>query len=130
MKAATTCVGPSNVPIAANNFTSPAPVAPITWPGSISRRPIAHPASAPATVTPDTCDAASATPSTAVARVSWLGTRRVRTSIAEAAPALSATAAKATGSEILSNGLPEHVVDRVPDRCHGADRHDRDERHQ
>src|SRR5256884_6722870 len=40
------CVGPSNVPIAANNFTSPAPVAPITWPGSISRRPIAHPASA------------------------------------------------------------------------------------
>src|SRR5581483_7628569 len=124
------CAGPSRVPIAAKSFTSPAPVAPITCPGSISARPIARPASAPVTLRLVACEPASATPRAAIDRVRTLGTRRVRKSMTVAAPPAKTMTASAIGSDVLSNGLPEHVVDRVPDRRHGGDRDDRDQRHE
>ena len=43
--------GPTTVPIAAISFTSPAPVAPIRWPGIISSRPTSIPSAACAGVT-------------------------------------------------------------------------------
>ena len=106
------------VPIAANSLTSPAPVAPIRCPGSISMRPTAKPASDPATVTPLVCDAANETPRAAMPRVSVFGTRRLQTSTTALAPPLAATAATTATSEILGNALPEHRVDGVPNLGH------------
>src|SRR5206468_3740010 len=118
------------VPIAANSLTSPAPVAPIRCPGSISMRPTAKPASDPATVTPLVCDAANETPRAAMPRVSVFGTRRLQTSTTALAPPLAATAATTATSEILGNALPEHRVDGVPNLGHRGERDDRDQRHE
>ena len=38
-------VGPSSAPAAASSFTSPAPVAPKMWPGSMNARPSRQPSS-------------------------------------------------------------------------------------
>src|SRR5438034_10961534 len=115
------------VPIAANSLTSPAPVAPIRCPGSISMSPTAKPASDPATVTPLVCDAANETPRAAMPRVSVFGTRRLQTSTTALAPPLAATAATTATSEILGNALPEHRVDGVPNLGHRGERDDRDQ---
>src|SRR5919201_4446861 len=124
------CSGPSKVPRAANSFTSPAPVAPTKCPGSISTNPTANPASAPATETPVTCNAANARPSAVIASVSWFGTRRVFKSTSAPTPPLVATTATKMASDALSNGLPEPRVNRVADRPDRRERHDRDERRQ
>src|SRR5438093_6513200 len=130
MKAAPVRPGPSSVPSAAKSLTSPAPVAPITWPGSISRRPTAKPPSAPETPTPVMRVAASATPSAPMPSVSRFGTRRVcRSTMALEAPPAS-TAQTLESSDILRNRLPEHVVDRRPDGSHRAQGDQRDQRHE
>jgi hypothetical protein len=46
MNAIVTGQGPMNAPTAPINFTSPAPVAPRTWPGSISSIPTTMPRNA------------------------------------------------------------------------------------
>ena len=60
------CSAPTTAPAAANNFTSPAPVAPSTWPGSISRKPRKNPSSDDASEMPLMPVAASTTPTAAV----------------------------------------------------------------
>src|SRR2546422_856619 len=98
--------GPSRVPTAANSFTSPAPVAPIRWPGSIRSSPRANPANAPATLTPLTWVAAIVTPTAVIPIVSGFGTRRVYKSTTAPAPTLAATVATTMASEIVGNRLP------------------------
>src|SRR5436309_11086249 len=120
-------VGPSNVPIAANSFTSPAPVAPTKWPGSMSAKPSANPASAAATLTLVRCVAASARPSAEIPNVNWFGTRRLLRSISALSPPLPATALTTITSEILSNGRPEHRHDRLSDRGHSDHHHHSDQ---
>src|SRR5512141_3142414 len=121
---------PITAPIAAISLTSPAPVAPIAWPGSISSRPATIPATDAPTEMPLSPDAASAIPRAAIDPVSTFGIRRVRMStiVAVSAPAASATNAglKAGGG----NRVPEDGGDRGAERGHGAHGHDRDERDQ
>src|SRR5581483_8456732 len=120
--------GPRKVPSAANSFTSPAPVAPTTWPGSMTKNPTSSPAIACGSVTAPIPNAAAARPARAVAPVSTFGMRRVRRSMAVLDAPPAAMAATVIGSEILSNVQPEHVVDRVAEYRHRAGREDRDER--
>src|SRR5580704_7261786 len=119
--------GPSSVPSAANSFTSPAPVAPITWPGSSSSSPHRPPRSADAIPSVVTWNSASARPVSARPPVSTFGTRRTFKSTAAPAPPPAVTSDTTTGSEILSNGLPEHRVDRIADRRHAREDEDGDE---
>src|SRR5436309_8606149 len=128
MKATPVRPGPSSVPSAAKSLTSPAPVAPITWPASISRVPTAKPPSAPEMPTPVMRVAASAHPSAPIPSVSGFGTRRVcRSTMALVAPPAS-TAQTVESSDILRNRPPEHVVDRRPHGSHRAQRDQRDQR--
>src|SRR5712691_5237374 len=120
-------VGPSSVPIAANSFTSPAPVAPTKWPGSISAKPSANPASAAATLTLVRWAAASARPRPAIPSVNRFGTRRLLRSMTALNPPLPATTPTTTTSEILSNGRPEHRHDRLSDRGHSDHHHHGDQ---
>src|SRR5471032_2906031 len=127
MKALKMPIGPSSVPMAANSFTSPAPVAPITCPGSISRSPHANPASAIGTPSFVTCRNASVMPVSASPTVSGFGTRRLLRSTTAPAPPPAATTETATGSKILSNGLPEDGVDRVAHRRDARQNEHRDQ---
>src|SRR5215471_1344705 len=122
--------GPSSVPNAAISFTSPAPVAPMTWPGSISTRPSARPAAALDSPTVVGWNAASIRPRTAMPKVITLGTRRSRRSIAAVVLPPTATAPKATASKVLNNGLPQHAVDLVTERGHAGHHHDGDQHSQ
>src|SRR5688572_5788457 len=96
--------GPRNAPTAANNLTSPPPVAPIRYPGSINRRPTPHPASAAPMPTVPQPAAASSTPDAASGMVNALGMRRVRRSIAAAAHVAAATIARTRVSEFMVAG--------------------------
>src|SRR3954470_8236737 len=128
MKAAMTCAGPTNAPAAANSLTSPAPVAPIRCPGSISARPSARPASEAPSDRPPMPHAAETPPTAASPIVSGFGTRRVRRSIAAPMPVPATRVAIAINSEGLANLHPENVVDRVAERFdadHGDDRNQR-----
>src|SRR2546422_7491221 len=109
-------IGPSRVPMAANSFTSPAPVAPTKWPGSISAKPSANPASAAGTLTLVRCVAASARPRAAIPSVNGFGTRRLLRSMSALNPPLPATTPTTITSESLSNGRPEHRHDRLSER--------------
>src|SRR5678815_375694 len=109
------CVGPMTAPMAANSFTSPSPVAPNRWPGSIRTSPSASPTSDAAIVRSLRPNTAKATPLAASSRVSGLGTRRVERSMAAAAPQPPATVAITRKSDGLTNVLPEDRVDRVAD---------------
>src|SRR5881394_3507442 len=130
MKATPVCQGPSSVPSAAKSLTSPAPVAPMTCPGSINTRPRARPPSAPGTLTPVTRIAASAMPSAPILKVSAFGTRRVyRSTMVLAAPPASTTQI-VDGSDILGNRLPEHVVDRLADGPDCTKCHERNQGHE
>src|SRR5205823_5100096 len=122
--------GPSSDPIAANSFTSPAPVAPNRCPGSINARPRRNPANAPPIDTPLMPVAANTTPASASSAVSVFGTRRVRTSIAAAAAAPAVSVPSTMRSDGLTNVSPEHVVNRLPQRADADDRDDGNERRQ
>src|SRR5436190_1020197 len=122
------CAGPMIAPTAANSLTSPAPVPPITCPGSISTRPSTKPNSDAPMVRPLMPDAANATPLAARSTVSGLGTRRVHTSIAAPAPAPAATVAITIMSEGSANAAPEQVVDCLADRGDARHREHRDQR--
>src|SRR5437762_726381 len=76
--------GPRNVPTAASSFTSPPPVAPHRYPGSISVRPTTAPRTAPTMPTRPVLVSAIATPIAAAAPVRPFGTRRVRRSMTAA----------------------------------------------
>src|SRR5207237_5168177 len=125
-------VGPRIVPTAANNLTSPAPVAPTRCPGSISRRPTAKPPSAAAIDRSVRWVAARVIPTAVIPSVNQFGTRRTRKSMAALAPPLPATAAMTTALDGTGNNtgkrLPEHGVDRGPDRHDDGDRDDGDQR--
>ncbi len=72
-------------------------------------------------------NAASASPEAAIVPVRTFGIRRVRRSTTVAA--INPTASTANDAlESLSNDLPEHRVDGVSDRRHGAECDDADER--
>src|SRR5213593_103500 len=122
------CAGPMIAPTAANSLTSPAPVPPITCPGSISTSPSTKPNSDAPTVRPLIPDAANATPLAASSTVSGLGTRRVHRSIAAPAPAQAATVAITITSEGSANAAPEQVVACLADRGDARHREDRDQR--
>src|SRR4051794_6484843 len=127
--ALTTSGGPTIAPTAAMNFTSPAPVAPSAWPGSMSRRPTMNPAKDAPSEIPLTPEAAKPTPIPAMVAVSAFGMRRTLISITVATSAPEDSAANAT-LEIAGNRRPEHVGNRLAHHRHGADREDRDERHE
>src|SRR5262245_29802311 len=136
MNATPVRAGPSSVPSAASSFTSPAPVAPMKCPGSISSRPTAKPATASAGVRRVTWIAASARPITATLSVTTFGTRRDRRSTATAVPPPAAVITIPAGShavftavsKVLDNGLPQHGVDGRAHRGNGRHHHDRDQR--
>src|SRR5471030_756743 len=115
-------------PSAANSFTSPAPVAPKTWPGSISASPSANPANEAPIVMPLRPNTANATPLAASSTVSGFGTRRVHRSIAAPVPAPAVTVVSTRTSEGLTNAPPEDVVNRVAQRADADHREDRDQR--
>src|SRR4029077_1217255 len=117
-----------NAPAAAKSLTSPAPVAPITCPGSISRRPTASPPSEAPSVRPLMPHAAKITPIVARPIVSGFGTRRVHKSIAAPVPVPATTMAIAMRSEGLANAAPEHRIDRAAERGDAHHRGDRDQR--
>src|SRR2546427_2471050 len=134
--ASTTCPAPIIAPAAAKSFTSPAPVAPSTWPGSISRQPSANPSSDDATVTPLAPVAASVTPAAAVANEIAFGIRRWMTSTTEAVPAPTITAESTNASPLaittasqLHRGdrAPQNVRDRVADHRQQAHHGQRDQ---
>src|SRR3954454_1437034 len=120
--------GPMSAPSAANSFTSPAPVPPSRWPGSISAAPSASPAAAAPTDSPLTPTAAMPMPVAASVPVNTFGTRRVRRSMAAATLAPATTAANTAGSNGLSNVLPERRVNRGAERGDAGHRDDRDQR--
>src|SRR6187399_921579 len=122
--------GPSSVPSAANSLTSPAPVAPITWPGSISASPTANPKSAWTIDTVPFPVAASIKPAMAMPSVSGFGIRRVYRSTTALDAPLLATALTSRGSEILSNVVPENRIDRVSHGHHRAECDDRNQDYQ
>src|SRR5215471_4906468 len=62
--------------------------------------------------------------------VSGFGIRRVYRSTTALDPPPLATALTIMGSEILSNVVPENVVDRLSERHHGTQRDDRDQHRQ
>src|SRR5438045_2346211 len=73
---------------------------------------------------------AIANPATIIEPVSQFGIRRLRMSVttATARPAASTTKDNTViTSEVGGNGLPEHRVNRLPDRRDRADRDDRDQ---
>src|SRR5688572_1346293 len=108
--------GPRNAPTAANSLTSPPPVAPIRYPGSINRRPTPHPASAAPMPTVPQPAAASSTPDAASGMVNALGMRRVRRSIAAAAHVAAATIARTRVSEFMVAGKMRDGPLRGPSR--------------
>src|SRR5262249_12432860 len=118
---------PITAPAAAKSFTSPAPVAPMTCPGSMIASPSARPAHDDSTVTPLAPQTAKRTPLTASVPVRTFGTRLVRRWIKARARAPATSVPSTTRSEGCNNGLPQHVVDRV---AHGRDADDRHERDQ
>src|SRR4051812_40649083 len=124
------CTGPMNAPTAANNFTSPAPVAPIKCPGSISARPSARPASDAPSERPPMPNAAKATPVAANPIVSGFGTRRVHKSIAAPTPVPLTTVAIARKSDGLANLGPEDTGNRVAERRDTDNRREGDQRRQ
>ena len=75
-KAFNTMTGPTMAPTAAMSFTSPAPVAPSAWPGSIRANPTTIPRAAAASETPLAPVAAIPMPVAAIAAVSRFGMRR------------------------------------------------------
>src|SRR6185437_14981181 len=119
MNAAAVAAGPSSAPAAAKSLTSPAPVAPNRWPGSISPKPMAMPAIEPAIDNRPMPAMANATPAAASDAVSPFGTRRVRTSIAAAAIAPADIVVSTIRSDGIANVSPEHRVNRL---AHLADR--------
>src|SRR5262245_43097691 len=123
-----TPAGPSRVPSAATSFTSPAPVPPNTWPGSIITNPSAAPMVAAAIEWPVHPAAVRASPKPATPAVRRFGIFPVRTSMAAAAPEAATTARSTTVSDVgSSNGLPEHRVDLVADGRDCAHRHEGDQ---
>src|SRR5579864_1824126 len=112
--------GPSQAPMAAKSLTSPAPVAPITWPGSMTRRPTARPAAARIGVTALQPAHAATKPATVIVAVSALGIRRDRTSVTMLMAPAAAIASTAIGLESCTNAHPEHVVNLGADRSDGA----------
>src|SRR5688500_15059042 len=121
---------PSNVPAAANNFTSPAPVAPNTCPGSIIRKPNASPASADPTVMPLMPTVESVRPVAAVARQTTFGIFRRRMSMMAAVPSPAHIAARTTTLDAWTNGLPEDSVQLIAEQSDRAERDERDQRRQ
>src|SRR5438445_3459112 len=119
--------GPSSDPMAANSFTSPAPVAPNRWPGSMSARPTKNPRAAAPTVRWPIPAAANPRPLSASRPVSAFGTRRVLRSTNAAAATPAASVPITMKSDDLTNGAPEHVVNRLANR---GDADDGDERYQ
>src|SRR5580765_4413418 len=120
--------GPMNAPAAAKSLTSPAPVAPIMCPGSISTRPSARPASDAPSVMPLMPHTAKMTPTVARPTVSGFGTRRVHMSIAAPVPVPAPTVASTMKSDGLANAAPEHRVERVADHLDAGHHDDRDQR--
>src|SRR5688572_10880565 len=118
--------GPSRAPAAASSFTSPAPVLPKTWPGSMNASPSRHPrieAPSPAAAMP--------MPAAVIEAVSRFGIRRVRRSMNAAAPIPRATMASTSASELsFGNDFPEGCLDDVAQDFHGAERRDHYQRDQ
>src|SRR5262249_21158912 len=117
----------SSVPMAANSLTSPAPVAPTRCPGSISARPAANPSSASVGDSAPRRAAATTRPKAVIPSVSTFGMRRVYRSTRVLESPLPATALTATGSEILSNVVPEDVGDRLSQRGYRSKSDERDQ---
>src|SRR5471032_2136930 len=117
-----------NAPAAARSLTSPAPVAPIMCPGSISRRPTAIPPSEAPMLRPLIPHTAKITPISARPAVSGFGTRRVHMSIAAPVPVPATTVVMTMRSDGQANVPPERRVDRVAERGDAHHGHDRDQR--
>src|SRR5688572_18740354 len=122
---------PSIVPAAANNFTSPAPVAPNTCPGSIIRKPNASPASADVTVMLLTPIIDNVIPVAAVATQTTFGIRRRRMSMTAAVPSPVHNAPSTMRSDACANGRPEHSVQVLaeqtdPTKCHKGNQRRKD----
>src|SRR5687767_7603642 len=117
--------GPSRAPAAASSFTSPAPVLPKTWPGSMNASPSRHPRiEAPSPMRPSPA-AAMPMPAAVIEAVSRFGIRRVRRSMNAAAPIPRATMASTSASELsFGNDFPEGCLDDVAQHFHGAERRD------
>src|SRR5688572_32397485 len=113
---------PSIVPAAANNFTSPAPVAPNTCPGSIIRKPNASPASADVTVMLLTPIIDNVIPVAAVATQTTFGIRRCRMSMTAAVPSPAHNAPSTTRSDACANGRPEHSVQMLTQQADCTER--------
>src|SRR5262245_43168387 len=129
--AGSTRPAPMTAPAAAKSFTSPAPVAPMTWPGNMSARPSARPASEDHTETPVMPAAAKATPASARLPVTALGTRLVRRSTRAPQPAPATTVATTIALECTAQTardcLPQHVIHGTP---HTRDPYYRNDRNQ
>src|SRR5688500_18096614 len=128
-KALNTSAGPMMAPIAPISLTSPAPVAPSRWPGSINAIPMSNPMTEPQTERPLIPKAANPIPTLAIVAVSTFGIRLVRTSMTVAIRHPAATAAKAT-LDTCGDRRPENCLNGVPHGGHRAERDDRDEGHQ
>src|SRR4051812_13553739 len=124
----TTAPGPTTVPSAPISFTSPAPVPPAMWPGSIRPRPSAPPATDASGDVPVTAATASVSPVAAVAAVSAFGIRPVRRSMPAPAIAAAAEAAKERSDIGSRDDLPQGLVDHVADGGHRAEGDQGDER--
>src|SRR3954469_17890538 len=127
--ALTTCAGPTIAPTAAMNFTSPAPVAPSAWPGSMSANPRTNPATEAPSEVPLTPAAARPMPRPVMIAVSAFGMRLTLMSITVATSAPEESTPNAT-LEIVGNRRPEHVVDGVAHHRDGTERKYGDESHQ
>src|SRR6188474_25027 len=120
---------PTTAPAAANNFTSPAPVEPSTWPGSISRKPRQNPRADELTDTPLAPVAASTTPDAVTPSEMLLGIFRWAASTIAALPSPAQSAISTTVSEVkVANGPPEDVGDLTCERTDGGESKDRDQR--
>src|SRR5215212_7627862 len=98
-------------PAAANNLTSPAPVAPNRCPGSINARPSTNPSIEAPTESELMPIAANARPDAA-------------------SPAPAASVPSTINSDGLSNGAPEDGVDGVAHGREARHRDDDDQRHE
>src|SRR5262245_11331231 len=128
-----TTIGPTNEPIAAISFTSPAPVAPSACPGSISKSPNTNPSAAAPSEMPLNPDAANPIPAPAIDAVTALGMRRVRISTIEATHTPDASATKAqleTVGKVLRYVVPEERRNGVAHARHRANRHEGNQRDQ
>src|SRR6516165_5184747 len=94
----------------------------------MTTRPTARPAAASMGVNELQPDKAATKPPTVMVPVRTFGIRRTRRSTAVLRAPAAAIAETVRGSEILSNGHPEHVVNLFADGGHRAHREDRDQR--